>query len=357
MITTMKKFLKTLIKILKWIGIVLLGIIIIALIVRFIGQRINNKTPDGGINETMYVDINGTKQWINIYGQDKDNPVLLFLHGGPGAATSHTAYVLTRKWSDVYTVVTWDQRNAGKSYSADQNSTELTYDLMMQDGVEMTEFLRKYLGKKKITLLGHSWGSFYGSNLVLAHPEYYDCYIGAAQVVDMDLNEQAFAQAATKWVGNDAEGKELLAKLDDPDEHDFAKLMLMKKYGYAGDQDKHDYNEIGAMFFNPYYSLSDYVQSMRIDFSVYQRFITGGEFDKFSLVGRTDYEVPYYNINGGCDYQVCFEVAQEYFDEVNAPRKKLYLMEDTRHLVIGKTKQFSEIVHEIAKTERQYSDE
>ena len=357
MITTMKKFLKTLIKILKWIGIVLLGIIIIALIVRFIGQRINNKTPDGGINETMYVDINGTKQWINIYGQDKDNPVLLFLHGGPGAATSHTAYVLTRKWSDVYTVVTWDQRNAGKSYSADQTSTELTYDLMMQDGVEMTEFLRKYLGKKKITLLGHSWGSFYGSNLVLAHPEYYDCYIGAAQVVDMDLNEQAFAQAATKWVGNDAEGKELLAKLDDPDEHEFAKLMLMKKYGYAGDQDKHDYNENCAMFFNPYYSLSDYAKLSQADFSVYERFITGGEFGKFSLVGRTDYEVPYYNINGGCDYQVCFEVAQEYFDEVNAPRKKLYLMEDTRHLVIGKTKQFSEIVHEIAKTERQYSDE
>lgn len=353
----MKKFLKKLIKILKWIGIVLLGIIIIALIVRFIGQRINNKTPDGGINETMYVDINGTKQWINIYGQDKDNPVLLFLHGGPGAAISHTAYALTRKWSDVYTVVTWDQRNAGKSYSADQNSTELTYDLMMQDGVEMTEFLRKYLGKEKITLLGHSWGSFYGSNLVLAHPEYYDCYIGAAQVVDMDLNEQAFAQAATKWVGNDTEGKELLAKLDDPDEHDFAKLMLMKKYGYRGDQDKHDYNEIGAMFFNPYYSLSDYVKSLRIDFSVYERFITSGECDKFSLVGRTDYGVPYYNINGGCDYQVSFEVAQEYFDEVNAPRKKLYLMEDTRHLVIGKTEQFSEILHEIEKTERQYSNE
>ena len=57
----MKKFLKTLTKILKWIVIVLFGIIIIGLIVRFIGQRINNKTPDGGINETMYIDINGTK--------------------------------------------------------------------------------------------------------------------------------------------------------------------------------------------------------------------------------------------------------------------------------------------------------
>ena len=352
----MKKFLKKLIKILKWIGIVLLGIIIIALIVRFIGQCINNKTPDGGVNETMYVDINGTKQWINIYGQDKENPVLLFLHGGPGGATSHFSYAFTRKWSDVYTVVTWDQRNAGKSYSADQNSTELTYDLMMQDGVEITEFLCEHLGKEKITLLGHSWGTCYACNLVLAHPEYYDCYIGAAQLVDWDLNEQAFAEAAAKWVGDDAEGKELLAQLNDTDAHDHAKLALMKKYGYSVDYDKPDYNQNGAMFFNPYYSLSDYVKLLRMDYSVYERFM-GGAFNEFSLVGRTDYEVPYYNINGGCDYQVSFEVAQEYFDEVNAPHKKLYLMEDTRHMVTFKSEQFSEILHEITKTERQYSNE
>ena len=52
----------------------------------------NNRTPDGGINETLYVDINGDKQWINIYGQDKNNPVLLYLHGGPGQATSEEDY-------------------------------------------------------------------------------------------------------------------------------------------------------------------------------------------------------------------------------------------------------------------------
>ncbi len=122
----------------------------------------------------MYVDINNTKQWISIYGQDKDNPVLLYLHGGPGSATSAYDYAFTRKWSDVYTVVTWDQRNCGKSYSSDQNDTALTYDLMMSDGVEMTKYLLDYLGKDKITLLGHSWGTYFGSNLVLAYPEYYD---------------------------------------------------------------------------------------------------------------------------------------------------------------------------------------
>ncbi len=95
--------------------------------VRFIGQKIYNRTPEDGINEEMYVDINGTKQWISIYGQDKDNPVLLYLHGGPGSSTSSYDYVFTRKWSDVYTVVTWDQRNCGKSYSSDQNDTALTF--------------------------------------------------------------------------------------------------------------------------------------------------------------------------------------------------------------------------------------
>ena len=83
-----KKFLKGFVKILKWLLIVLVAIIVLFFIVRFIGQRIYDRTPEGGINEALYVDINGTKQWISIYGQDKDNPVLLYLHGGPGSATS-----------------------------------------------------------------------------------------------------------------------------------------------------------------------------------------------------------------------------------------------------------------------------
>ena len=185
----MKKLGKILFKILKWIFIILVCIFVLFLIVRFIGQRIYSSTPEGGINEEMYVDINGTKQWISIYGQDKDNPVLLYLHGGPGSSTSLYDYAFTRKWSDVYTVVTWDQRNCGKSYSSEQNDTTLTYDLMMSDGVEMTKYLLDYLGKDKITLLGHSWGTYFGSNLVLEYPEYYECYIGTGQLVDFYQNE------------------------------------------------------------------------------------------------------------------------------------------------------------------------
>ena len=119
-------------KIVKAIGLGIAAVIILLFAVRAVGVGINRRTPKGGINESMYVEINGTKQWISIYGDNLSNPVLLYLHGGPGSPTSEFDYVITRKWADVYTVVTWDQRNCGKSYDAGQNEIELTRDLLLE---------------------------------------------------------------------------------------------------------------------------------------------------------------------------------------------------------------------------------
>ena len=87
-------------KILFWVLITLAAVIIILLAARLFGKAVNGRTPDGGINETMYVDINGTKEWINIYGQDRDNPVLLYLHGGPGTTTSWLDWSILRTLSE-----------------------------------------------------------------------------------------------------------------------------------------------------------------------------------------------------------------------------------------------------------------
>lgn len=348
----MKRFLKTVLKVLKWVLIILIAAIVIFLTVRFIGQKINSRTPEGGINEEMYVDINGTKQWISIYGQDKDNPVLLYLHGGPGSSTSAYDYAFTRKWSDVYTVVTWDQRNCGKSYSPDQNDTALTYDLMLSDGVEITKYLLDYLGKDKLTLLGHSWGTYFGCNLVLAYPEYYECYIGTGQLVDMRENEAAFKQIASEWAGDDKEGQELLKTITPEhftEEHFTNRNLLMEKYGYDIMRDGTDYNLPAAVKFNPYYSLKDWVNFLRSDYTVYLNFLLSDEFKKFSLTGRTEYEVPYYNINGDNDYQTNYLLAQDYFDEIEAPYKKMFIMENTTHgLLESKSGEFSDILHRIA---------
>ncbi len=352
----MKKILRIFLKGLKWVLIILIAVIIVFLIIRFIGQKNNSRTPKGGINEEMYVDINGTKQWISIYGQDKDNPVLLYLHGGPGSSTSAYDYAFTRKWSDVYTVVTWDQRNCGKSYSSQQNDTPLTYDMMMSDGVEMTKYLLDYLGKDKLTLLGHSWGTYFGCNLVLAYPEFYECYIGTGQMVDMYENEAAFQKIASEWVGDDKEGLELLKAVTPEhftEEHFVSRNLLMERYGYDLMRDGSDYNIPAAIIFNPYYSLKDWADFLGSDYTVYLDFLLSEEFEKFSLTGRTEYKVPYYNINGDNDYQTNYLIAQDYFDEIEAPYKKLYIMENTTHgLLESKSKEFSDIVHKIAEEQK-----
>lgn len=347
---------KRLLKIVKWTLFVILALIAALLIVRAIGRAIYSQTPDGGINESMYIDVNGTKQWINIYGKDLDNPVLLYLHGGPGSATSTVDYAFTRKWADVYTVVTWDQRNCGKSYDAEQNDIVLTRELFMTDGKEVTEFLLGHLSKDKITILGHSWGSIYGANLVLEYPQYYECFIGTGQLVDSIENEEAFKQEAALWAEGDHETLELVNQLT-PDhvtmEHITARNTIMEKYGYDMMLNGSDYNLTATVIFNPNYSIVDWINYLKGDMDVYLDFFVSEEFASFSLKGRTDYGVPYYNINGDKDYQTNFKLAQEYFEAVNAPYKQMFLMENMTHgLLESDSEGFSELVHQIAKTER-----
>ena len=351
----MNRIAKVSLKILKWAGIGLLLLIVLFFVTRWIGQGVNKRIPVDGINQSMYVDINGSKQWISIYGEDKANPVLLYLHGGPGSATSLYDYAFTRKWSDVYTVVTWDQRGSGKSYDKSHPET-ITADIMMQDGKAMTEFLREYLHVEKITLLGHSWGSYFGANLALTHPEYYDAFIGTGQFIDWNENEDRLYEAALTWSENDPEGREMvenwaLARASEEVEQVLLRNAIMERYGYGMMKDGTDYNMFAAVLFNPYYSLADIWASLHSEdeiFGQYAPFVVSEGFKAMSLLGRYDYAVPYYNIDGDIDYQTSYSLACEYFEQVNAPKKQLFVMNDATHgLLESRSEDFSGYLHQI----------
>ncbi|MBP5520574.1 MAG: alpha/beta fold hydrolase [Treponema sp.] len=342
-------------KLLEAFLITILIIVFSVLLVLFIGRSINRKTPKNGINKGMFVEINGTKQWIQMYGKNLENPVLLYLHGGPGAPTSLYDHAFTKDWTDIYTVVTWDQRNSGKSYSADQSFSDLSYQNFMQDGLEMTQFLCKFFNKEKITLLGHSWGSLFGANLALNYPQYYECYIGTGQVVDMDENEKAFVQAAKSWAQNDPENQKLLEELEKDDSSTsywLARQKIMQIYKYDMYADGRDYNLVSAIIFNPHYSLSDILKVY--DYLVhktpeYADYTLSPDFKNYTLTDKTEYQIPYYNINGDKDFQANYLLAQKYFDTINAPKKQLFIMKDSTHgLLEARSKEFSKILHQIA---------
>jgi len=157
-------------------------------------------TSPNGIDEAKYVEVGGIQQWITIRGEDRNNPVLLFLHGGPGDATNPWGYAGFRLWLKHFTVVQWDQRGSartlGKNGSA--SAQTVTVNRLVQDGVELAALLTKSLGKNKVVLVGHSWGSVLGVLMAKARPELFYAFVGTGQVGDQTKNYAVAYDALVK---------------------------------------------------------------------------------------------------------------------------------------------------------------
>ena len=143
-----------------------------------------------GIREQGFVRIGGIEQWITIHGSDRANPVVLFLHGGPGNAMSAFADSMFHGWQKDFTLVQWDQRGAGRTFarSGPSIASTLSIDRMAKDGIEVAEYLTKYLNQRRIILVGGSWGSLLGIHIVKRKPALFHAYVGTGQLVNMREN-------------------------------------------------------------------------------------------------------------------------------------------------------------------------
>ncbi|MEP7006527.1 MAG: alpha/beta hydrolase [Sphingomonas bacterium] len=136
------------------------------------------------IDEGMFVDINGVQQWITIRGADRNNPVLLFLHGGPGIGSASMAPIFA-DWEKDFTIVQWDQPGGGgtdiKNFGKDIGP--MTVARFTRDGLSVTEYALKRLGAKKLVLMGNSWGTLIGVEMAQARPGLFSAYVGTSQAV------------------------------------------------------------------------------------------------------------------------------------------------------------------------------
>jgi pimeloyl-ACP methyl ester carboxylesterase len=148
---------------------------------------------DRGVEELLEIPVGGTQQWISVRGRDRDNPILLVIHGGPASPEMPTSWWFQGGWEDYFTVVEWDQRGSGKTYDANDPKLirpTLSLGRIVADAGEVVQYLRSRYGKKKIFVLGHSWGSLVGLQLAHEHPEWLYAYIGMGQVINGKLNER-----------------------------------------------------------------------------------------------------------------------------------------------------------------------
>jgi len=164
------------------------------------GDALMRIDSPSGIDDALFVDIGGARQWVTIRGQDRANPVVLVLHGGPGSAIAGLASKFV-PWERDFTVVQWDQPGAGRTFRAAGHTLDpdLSIENMTEDGIELAEWLRRRFGKDKIVLLGWSWGSILGVHMVKARPDLFAAYVGTGQVVAMQEGEAvAYANVLAK---------------------------------------------------------------------------------------------------------------------------------------------------------------
>ncbi len=294
-----------------------------------------------GIDERRFVRIGGIEQWISIRGQNRENPVILVLHGGPGAPTSPLARHFL-PWERDFTVVQWDQRGGGKSYPS--NHAALSIELMIRDALEVSNYLRNRLHKSKIILLGHSWGSVLGVHLAKSRPDLFDAYVGTGQIVNMQNNEvAAYARVLAKARGlRDQNATDALEKSGPPPYHDIRQMGLERRWAMQYEPGLR-YGPIGPqgllveLLTAPDYSLKDVL-------NYFKGVIAGDDFFGHALDGPlmredlpalgTDFSVPFFIVEGAQDDVTPASLAQSYFDRITAPRKSFLLMPDAGHMAL-----------------------
>jgi len=196
----------------SWITTVLLAAAAVAVTAKA-------QTPTARIDQTSFVLLGGLEQWISIRGDDRSNPVLLVVHGGPGEAQWPQAEIY-KPWEKAFTVVQWDQRGAGHTFGRYGTKTpDVTLDRISKDGGELAEYLCRQLGKKKIIVLGHSWGVIVATRMVQMRPSLFAAYVGTGQVTSwaaMVNTQYDLVLAKARKDGDQATIKELEANRPDP---------------------------------------------------------------------------------------------------------------------------------------------
>jgi pimeloyl-ACP methyl ester carboxylesterase len=290
-----------------------------------------------GVQVGRFVRIGGIDQWITLRGENADNPVLLLLHGGPGNPMSGLAYPRLRPWEAHFTVAQWDQRGAGKTFGrhGKTGAGEMSLDQMVRDGIEVAE-CRK-LNKDKIILLGLSWGSILGTEMVHRRPDLFSAYVGTGQVVDMKRGEAAGYDALMARLRARGKPKEIAAleTIGPPPYPDrrtlIAERRLLFKTGSAAERATLRALPI-ILSTAPGVTLADLKANLSgALFSLDALYDAVMSYDIRRL--RTRFEVPMIYLQGEDDIQTPTALVVDYVAEVEAPEKRLVLL-GAGHLAI-----------------------
>jgi pimeloyl-ACP methyl ester carboxylesterase len=327
----------------RWLLMWLVAVVVLSLAYPALPQNAATRalpvrTPEG-VKEEMFVRIGGIDQWVTIKGDDRNNPVVLFLHGGPGDALSPFADAVYAGWEKNFTLVQWDQRGAGRTYGKSGPSIEptMTVERMTDDGIEVAQFLAKHLNKKKIIIYGGSWGSILGIYMAHARPDLFYAYVGDAQLVNTRKNESASYARVLEMArtAGDQQAITALTTIGPPPWDSLKKWPVFAKARRAY-QSKLVTAPPAPEKLNPAYASPEeqaqYEAADDFSFEHFWGLKMSGPMEHVDLPALgTDFAIPIFILQGEEDLTALPELAKAYFDSIKAPRKQFYLVPGTGH--------------------------
>lgn len=299
------------------------------------------RLESGSIPQKLSVLINGVRQGMVIRGEDVSNPVLLWVHGGPGMPD----YPLTQRYptdlEDLFTVVWWDQRGAALSFDSGIPAQTMTIEQYIDDTLAVTDCLRQRFHQDRIYVLGHSWGSFIALQAVARSPERYKAYLGMAQMV-YQLESEKLAYDHMLAAYRERDDTAMVRKLEaapvtmtggTPAAYLKLRDTAMHKLGIGT---THDMKSVITGIFLPSLRFRGYTLREKVNLWRGRAFSRSfGLWDQFIRIDLRKtvpaVQVPVYFLEGRYDYTCVTALAKDYFEQLQAPVKGFYVFDNSAH--------------------------
>lgn len=341
-----RKFSLAILRVIKWGVIGVAGLLVLALIVvgaaRLMTAQSHAVDPACGIDESIYVPLNGQEQYLLIRGNDVDNPVIIWLHGGPAGPDAYTNYVFQDQLLDEYTFVNWDQRGCGRTYfrnrADDPQNNTATFAQTQKDLDALVAYLCERFGQDKVILVGHSYGTAVGSRYALDHPERVTAYIGVGQLVTFESELYSYEDARQRALASREDVSRMDAACQEflRDKTVMNMLALRQQTSAYHHAEKADYNPVWLAVKSPYLGIDD-VRWFLTQLCSVENFVALNEnlFDDALSVDVRDfgltYQIPVGFISGTDDWTTPVKYSADYYDAIFAPKKEMQLIEGCGH--------------------------
>ena len=288
------------------------------------------------LNALTRILLGGVHQSLLVQGKNESNPVLLFLHGGPGVPIIPFVrdFDVTGKLQERFLIAYWDQRGAGTSYHPDIPPASMNIEQFLADTHELVELLRARFRTAKVYLVGHSWGSILGALTVARHPELFHAYVGIGQAVDLQENEKAsyqFAFDAAVKTENHRALRQLTA-IGPPPYKSYKDMLLERRWveRFGGGSRFNRNNSLFPVGIGgtaesssalPFMNMLDWLHGPY--FSLEHLWDELQRVNLFQQVSTM--EVPTYFLAGKHDYYAPSRIAYQYYQALHAPQGKTFI--------------------------------